>query len=713
MKRVIYTLFCLSFIVCVKAQSPEIGGYNVYYGTLHNHSAVSGSGTGTPDDAYNYARNTAGMDYFSLADHVGNIEVAEWASIKAAAEKYTEDSVFVGFWGFEWSGAGDVAVINTDNYTTLSTDPSGTFEELCAWLDARNGVAFFNHPNRGTGKVFKGFATPPSDKIVGMELFNKNDDYSMHYYNDGYYTNDGNLNHFAEANSKGWRIGASGSDDNHAGTWGTRTDWRMAILSKHLSRPELLQAMQARRFYSTLDKNLALSFKIDSMEMGSFIEGGTYDIQIKASDLNEESFTKVMLFRDGIEINTWNIDTNDVDLTLAINTSDGEFYYIKVTQADGDEAISSPIYTKGGIFNTRPYSTISAPEIGTHYDTLQSITIAAEASDEDGSVTSVDFFVNGDPVGSDTLAPYSVNYTIPSNGSYEITAKATDDMGFWGTSSALSFTVGIYSKTESSRIAGEMDDIEERGDGVMDVGSSDLELVTETTIQTIGLRFTGLNIPPGATIESAFIQFTVDEASSGNCVLTIKGHNADNSEPFTSAANNVSGRETTLTEVIWTPYDWPTVGAAGANQRTPDLGSIVQEIVNRPGYTQNSAISIFVTGSGKRTVEAYEGAAGSAALLTVNYTFGMESSTFAPAFDETQVRIYPNPVTKGKVTIDFNGGTVSGTSVTVFEISGRICHQSYIENNKTVIDVSHFKSGLYIINLSNNKNVISCKLLVE
>ncbi|MCK4921724.1 MAG: T9SS type A sorting domain-containing protein, partial [Bacteroidales bacterium] len=583
-----------------------------------------------------------------------------------------------------------------------------TFVGLCSWLDVRNGLAFLNHPARSS-RGFSKFTEPPNDKIAGMELFNKADDFSRYYYNDGFYPDDGNLSHFDEANSRGWKIGASGADDNHGATWGTRTDYRMAILSKHLSREELFAAMQARRFYSTLDKNLALSFKMGGEEMGSTLVGETYDIQIQANDMDEESFTKVMLFRNGFEFETWDIDTSDVDISFPIITFNGEFFYIKVTQADGDEAISSPIYIKGGLFNTRPTCSISTPLNGTHFDNPQTINITAEASDTDGSIASVEFFVNGNSIGSDDLAPFSLNYIIPENGSYEFTAKATDDDGLWVTSTAVAFTVGVFSSTVSSRIAEEMDDIEERSNGNMNPSSSDIELVYDVSNQIIGLRFTGLNIPPGAAIESANIQFTVDEVSTGTCVLSIKGHNIDNSPQFTSANYNVSDRHTTVAEISWIPTNWPSVGASGADQKTPDLSSIIQEIVNRAGYMQSSAISIIITGTGVRTTEAYEDSPGSAALLTVEYTFGMESQTGNQSLDLTPIRIYPNPVSDGKLTIEIDGGTL----VTVFDISGRICHQSKIENSKTVIDVSGLKSGLYIINISNDNKVVSQKLVVK
>ena len=116
----------------------------------------------------------------------------------------------------------------------------------------------------------------------------------------------------------------------------------------------------------------------------------------------------------------------------------------------------------------------------------------------------------------------------------------------------------------------------------MSTNSSDIELVNDGVNQTIGLRFTGLNIPHGASIDSAFIQFTVDEVSTGACLLSIRGDDADNSQPFSSVSKSVSDRVTTSAEVTWEPAEWPTVGAAGADQETPDLSSIIQEIVNRP-----------------------------------------------------------------------------------------------------------------------------------
>jgi len=59
-------------------------------------------------------------------------------------------------------------------------------------------------------------------------------------------------------------------------------------------------------------------------------------------------------------------------------------------------------------------------------------------------------------------------------------------------------------------IASSSDDAEEATSGWAYLDSTDLELVRDTNDQQVGMRFTGVNIPQGATILNAYIQFTDD-----------------------------------------------------------------------------------------------------------------------------------------------------------------------------------------------------------
>lgn len=446
-KKILFLcLFLCPGIQMVLAQHPSIGGYNVYYGDLHNHSNVS-DGTGTPSSAYAYARDQARLDFFSLSDHSDFFSPPVWANMKSVANSYNQDGVYTTFYGFEWTSDGvygHLCVINTDDYSTPDP-PTENFEKFIPWLDTQpTGIAIFNHPGKenAAGLEFSHFNSAPSDKVVGIELFNRDDIYNIYYYNDGYYPNDNNKSFYDEALSRGWKIGATGDGDNHMATWGVATPYRMAILANNLTRADLLSAMQARRFYSTLDKNLALSFKINGMEMGSTLTSGTYPVLIEASDANGENFTEVVLYNKNHDIvNTWNINTPNVSLSMNLSTAGGDYYYIKIKQADGDEAISSPIWFSGGSSNQYPSCSVTSPSGGTTYNYPSNVTITAGASDPDGTISKVEFFRGSTKIGEDLTGPYSISWNNAPAGTFNITVRATDNSGATATSSPVSITI--------------------------------------------------------------------------------------------------------------------------------------------------------------------------------------------------------------------------------------------------------------------------------
>jgi len=174
-----------------------------------------------------------------------------------------------------------------------------------------------------------------------------------------------------------------------------------------------------------------------------------------------------------------------------------------------------------------------------------------------------------------------------------------------------------------TRVSSDNDDAEEKvSNGDMYLDSSDLELVNDGGDQLIGMRFTGVSIPQGATITNAYIQFTVDELDSGAANLTLRGQDTDDAPAFSWTWHDISSRPTTSASVAWAPPVWTSVGAAGADQRTPDLSAIIQEIVNRGGWTSGNDMVITVTGTGVRTDESYDGSSNKAPLLHVEYQTG-------------------------------------------------------------------------------------------
>jgi hypothetical protein len=133
------------------------------------------------------------------------------------------------------------------------------------------------------------------------------------------------------------------------------------------------------------------------------------------------------------------------------------------------------------------------------------------------------------------------------------------------------------------------------------------------------MRFNGISISPGANITSAYVQFQVDEANSEATSLTIQGEATDNASQLVSSGLNISSRPRTDANVLWLPVPWTTRGEAGPDQQTPDISSVIQEIVSRPGWASGNSLVIIVTGTGERTAESYDGNQAGAPLLHVEY----------------------------------------------------------------------------------------------
>lgn len=885
----------------------SIGGYKVFYGSLHNHSTIS-DGTGTPAQAYAYARDNGKLDFFSLADHSnnsGSIDAADWTAMKSAANTYNQDGIFTAFWGFEWTESvlGHVAIINSTDYITTAA-PQNTFAGLCSWLNNNECVAFFNHPGRqnSTGHEFEHFTTTPTDKIVGMELWNKTDRFNVYYYTDGYFSGDGNLSWYDEALTRGWKIGAAGSEDNHSGTWGTMTPSKLAILSAALTRTELMSALKARRFYSTYDKTLALSFKINGNEMGSTLTAGVYTFQITASDGESEIFSQVELLKKGVVVQTWTPNSASPNLTGNLTCIDGDYFYVRVKQADNDEAISSPIWISGG--NFYPSCSITSPSGGTSYPAPATITIAASASDIDGTITNVEFYQGSTLLGSDNSAPFSFTWNNVPAGDYSLTVKATDDDGAVTTSDIINVTVtggnlppvvsitspasgasfsepgfiminaaasdpdgsvakvefyvgsalmsedtsspyeyywfgvpagnysltavatdddgtvttspvvnvtvvhvnilpsvsiispangasytepatvtinatamddvsvalveffnggtklgedstspysytwnnvpaGNYSLTAkvtdnesgtsnsnvvnisvisagstvfSKRITSGSDDVEEYASGTVNRTSSVIELVyygPSTGNQVIGLRYTNVTIPAGATISNAYIQFGASKKNTQSCSLTIKGEYTGNSAAFTTTLQNVSNRTKTSAAVAWTPPSWTKSGEVGSAQKTPDMKTIVQEILGHSAWASGNSMTFIITGSGTRDAYAYEGSAIKAAQLVVEYTLpaGLKAGKLSevsdyvkPVESAEKLICYPVPF-RNVLNIQFVPGEGERMeSLEIYSSSGVLMKSFSVQDNFLQIPLNNFAPGLYIIRGRSNRS---------
>ena len=297
--------------------------------------------------------------------------------------------------------------------------------------------------------------------------------------------------------------------------------------------------------------------------------------------------------------------------------------------------------------------------------------------------------------------------TFSATGAYVLRLSAND--GELSASDDVAVTVTSGGGTGvTSQVGASADDAEEDPAGVVSLTSSDLELILESsTVQVVGMRFPAVTIPKGVTIQSAKIQFEVDEVSTGATSLTFHGQAIDNAPAFTTATANISSRVKTSAAATWAPPAWSVVGEAGPAELTSDLSPVIQEIVNRAGWSSGNALAIIVTGSGKRVAVAYNGSPTGAPKLIVQY--GTSAPANAPpvvnAGADLAVGLATGATLDGTVTDDGLPAPPSLTT-TWTKVSGP---GTVSFGNATAVDTtaSFSLAGAYVLRLSANDGALS------
>ncbi len=188
-------------------------------------------------------------------------------------------------------------------------------------------------------------------------------------------------------------------------------------------------------------------------------------------------------------------------------------------------------------------------------------------------------------------------------------------------------------KTAVSRVNLGTDDAEERANGTgiggMTTAQTNLNPIQLTkqgtsNEQYVGVRFQNIQVPQGATIVSAEMEFRISTTNSAAASLIIDGQASDSATTFTGTAFNISNttlrpRTSSSVSVPWNSLPNP---AAGQSLTTPSLTGIVSEIVNRTGWASGNAMAFFIkagAASGPRNVEAFETSPSRAPFLRITY----------------------------------------------------------------------------------------------
>lgn len=312
--------------------------YNYYVGQIHSHSAYS-DGSGTPDEAYSYARDTAKVDFFGLTDHGHYLTEGKWKELTDVADNYNSSDRFATIPGFEmtWnSSTGWWGHINSFNTGWVETRLNNTSVSLPNYYNniarTQGSISQFNHPNSTWGD-FGGYEYYSEDVDEVMDLMEV--------------VTAANEVEYARALDKGWHISPTNNEDNHNGEW-AKTLRGTVVLAPRLTRENILEALHKNRTYSAGDRNLKLMYTINGEIMGSRLQNPEkLSISIEASHPTN-TIKSISIISDGRStVATKQFSTNDVNWTLELPATNN-YYYVKVDYTAF--AYSAPIWVE----NSKP-----------------------------------------------------------------------------------------------------------------------------------------------------------------------------------------------------------------------------------------------------------------------------------------------------------------------------------------------------------------------
>ena len=332
--------------------------WNLYFGQLHAHTDIS-NGAGSVEEAFQYASQVDGLDFFAVTDHsdsfdnadMGAIDAdgadisADWAAGKQAAASVTNGD-FVGLFGFEmtWPEDKQLGHISTFNTPGWQTRDQADFENVPTALEnyykaltaVPGSVSQFNHPDTVHGD-FERFDhySPRYDAVVSLlEVAGEDGVVDCEYYD--------------LALDKGWHVAPTNNQNNHNGQWGDASDARTVVLAKSLTEEALYAAMKDRRVYATQDSDLAIFYELNGAVMGSILpKSEEAEITVFLSDPTDEAIGNVEVVTDGgaVLVSEY-VETPSQVLELSASCGHS-YYYLRITQPDGDVAVTAPVWMDG------------------------------------------------------------------------------------------------------------------------------------------------------------------------------------------------------------------------------------------------------------------------------------------------------------------------------------------------------------------------------
>ena len=368
--------------------------YDILLGNLHSQTGHSDGGGAPatchaaqpphssplgPADAYSFAQGH-GLDFLMASEHNhmydgsdGSDPDADPGAARqlyrlglANAEDYTRSHPgFIALYGMEWGvidGGGHLNIFNSpallgwerDRQGQLFGDvftARGDYASLYRLMQQQGWLGQFNHANRAQfriGSQALAYSAEGDQAMALCEVLNSAA-FSAHL-DEG----ENHLSRYEEACNTlleaGYHLAFSSNQDNHCANWGASSGNRTGILLPAGSTRDaasLLEAIRARRVFATMDKQSAIALVANGHLMGErFDNHGPLQLEVQFASRAGRSIAALELMegvpgRHGTVRSLPGVQGVSTTITPAPGP---HFYYARLTQDDGRQLWSAPIW---------------------------------------------------------------------------------------------------------------------------------------------------------------------------------------------------------------------------------------------------------------------------------------------------------------------------------------------------------------------------------
>ena len=272
----------------------------------------------------------------------------------------------------------------------------------------------------------------------------------------------------------------------------------------------------------------------------------------------------------------------------------------------------------------------------------------------------------------------------------------------------------------------------EYSNGILEkVNDDDLDMGWEgddLNIMAAFTRFQNVTIPQGTPIDSVALVIYAHEDETAPAMITIFADAIDSSL-LLPENDTLADRTMTTASVRWEITDDWTMWAPYSS---PNPATIIQELIDRPGWVSGNALTLFLIGENQgaslldngRDFESFEniedpgdggdGLQHPERIPELKIFYGGATSAKqikASGHSSSLISVYPNPVDNGMIQV--SSERTGPMRIEIFNVTGRLVKVHERGAQSVMLDVSDLNDGFYVVRVTQQEFTDIQKIIIK